>query len=179
MGVSRTVLNNTKKSAPSPHHFLLTMELNRMRLKSPMNLIRISLFDLANTIPHTGYTDFLRHLLCVHWESSFSSRNWKYRVVLNMIECLLNCYKRKIDFPFPALSLIINQFLFTGIFPDSLKTAEILPISKKGILLIVGTTGPYLFFQLYQRYLKMVLLFKYLNTLIRIICCKKSVSVSC
>ena len=42
----------------------------------------------------------------------------------------------------PALSLIINQSLFTGIFPDSLKIAKILPIFKKGDPSYIGNYRP-------------------------------------
>ena len=58
-----------------------------------------------------------------------------------MIEYLLNCYKKSIFFS-PALSLIIYQSLFTGIFPDSLKIAKILPIFEKGDLSYFGNYRP-------------------------------------
>ena len=42
----------------------------------------------------------------------------------------------------PALSLIINQSVFTVISPDSLKIAKILPIFKKGDPSYFGNYGP-------------------------------------
>ena len=52
------------------------------------------------------------------------------------------------------LTLIINQSLTTGIFPDQLKIAKVLPIHKKMKLQQWTTIDQYLYYQLYQKFLK-------------------------
>ena len=42
----------------------------------------------------------------------------------------------------PRLSLIINQSLSTGIFPDSLKTAKVIPIHRKDEKTIMSNYRP-------------------------------------
>ena len=42
----------------------------------------------------------------------------------------------------PSLTLIINQSLSTGIFPDSLKSAKVIPIYKKNEKIIMSNYRP-------------------------------------
>ena len=46
----------------------------------------------------------------------------------NISSCTLKLIANEVS---PSLTLIINQSLSTGIFPDSLKTAKVIPIHKK------------------------------------------------
>ena len=107
----KMVLNNTKKSAPSPLHstFSLTIKLNWVGLKSPTNLTSVSL-TLVLILPtkflirtRTIFVDICyvcignhRFLLTILPQVMYPTwyRNWKQRIVLDMIECLLNCYKK-------------------------------------------------------------------------------------
>ena len=105
----RMVLNNTKKNRH--HHrstFSLTIKLNRMGLISPTNLISISQ-TLVLILPtkfliraRTIFVDICyacivnhRFLLNILPQVMYPNRyrNWKQRIVQDMIECLINCYK--------------------------------------------------------------------------------------
>ena len=55
-----------------------------------------------------------------------------------------------------CLTLIINQAITTGIFPDQLKTAKVVPIFKKNVQTDVKNYQPILFYQQYLKYLKML-----------------------
>ena len=74
----RMVLNNTKKSTPSPLHFFVDNKIESDGLKIAKELNKLNKYftnigtALANKIPNTGENDFRRHLLCMHCESSFS-----------------------------------------------------------------------------------------------------------
>ena len=142
----RMVLNDTKKSAPSPLHFFVDnkIESDGLKIANEFNMYFTNIgTDLANKI-NTGENDFRRHLLRMHCESSFSFNYTTPGDVSKLISKLkpknsaghdrmstklLQKIRSSLS---PALSLIINQSLFTGIFPDSLKIAKILPIFKKG-----------------------------------------------
>ena len=52
------------------------------------------------------------------------------------------------------ISVIINQMFSTGIFPDKLKLAKVLPFYKKGKRHYLKTTGLSLFFPQYLNFLK-------------------------
>ena len=52
------------------------------------------------------------------------------------------------------LMLIIRQVLNTGIFPEKLKIAKVIPIFKKEMKNYLVTTDPYLFYQQFPRLLK-------------------------
>ena len=52
------------------------------------------------------------------------------------------------------ISLIVNQSLKTGIFPDKLKLAKITPIFKKGNKHICETIDPFQYYLLSQKFLK-------------------------
>ena len=49
------------------------------------------------------------------------------------------------------LTLIINQSLETGIFPDPIKTSKVTPLYKKEIRLIYTIIDPFLFCLLYLK----------------------------
>ena len=132
----RMVLNNTKKSAPSPLHFSVDNKIQSDGLKTAneFNEYFINIgTDLANKIPNTGENDFLRHLLRMHCESSFSFNYTTPGDASKLISKLktknsaghdrmstklLQKIRSSLS---PALSLIINQSLFTGIFPTLLR----------------------------------------------------------
>ena len=52
-----------------------------------------------------------------------------YHLVFFMMEKIVKLLKNEISKP---LTVIINQMLKTGIFPDSFKTSKIVPLFKKG-----------------------------------------------
>ena len=60
-----------------------------------------------------------------------------------------------------SLTLLINQVLTTGIFPDKLKIAKVIPVYKKGEKLFSVIIGLYHFYQLFQKYLKKIYLNNY------------------
>ena len=153
----RMVLNNTKKSAPSPLHFFVNnkIESDGLNIANEFNKYITNIgTDLANKIPNTDKNDFRRHLLRMHCESSFSFKYTTPGDVSKLISKLKtknsaghdrmsNKLLQKIRSSLsPALSLIINQSLFTGIFSDSLKIAKILPLFKKGDPSYFGNYGP-------------------------------------
>ena len=79
---------------------------------------------------------------------------------------LLKYVKLEISKP---LTLIINQMITTGIFPESLKIAKIIPIYKKGEPTDLSNYRPIFCFQQYQRYLNVLSISNYKSTLIVII----------
>ena len=159
-----------------------------MGLKSPTNLTSISLtlvlilptkflirartifveICYACIVNHRFLLTILPQVMYPNWY-----RNWKQRIVLDMIECLLNCYKKIISSLSPTLSLFTNQSLFTGICPDSLKIAKILPIFKKGDPSYLGNYRPLSLLPAISQVFEKVVSFNYMNTLTRIICCIK------
>ena len=74
----------------------------------------------------------------------------------------------------PAMSLIIKQSLFTGIFPDSLKIAKILPIFKKRDPSYFGNYRPISFLPAISKVFEKVVfiqIYEYFNS--NNICCIK------
>jgi hypothetical protein len=62
------------------------------------------------------------------------------------------------------LALLTNQVLPTGIFPDKLKIAKVIPVYKNESKRYLVIIDQYHFYQLFQKYWKMILL-KQLNCL--------------
>ena len=67
----------------------------------------------------------------------------------------LRIYKKKIE---PAitkpLTILTNQLLCTGMFPDKLKIAKVIPIHKKGDATVFNNYRPISLQPLFQRYWK-------------------------
>ena len=63
-----------------------------------------------------------------------------------------------------SLALLTNQVLTTGIFPVKLKIAKVIPVYKKENKRYLVIIDQYHFYQLFQKYWKMILL-KQLNCL--------------
>ena len=61
-----------------------------------------------------------------------------------------------------SITLIVNQMITTGIFPDSLKIAKIIPIFKKGDIEIIENYRQ--ISKIFQKYSKRFCLCKYTNT---------------
>ena len=57
--------------------------------------------------------------------------------------------------------ILINQVLTTGIFPDKLKIAKVIPVYEKGEKQFSVIIGLYHFYQLFQKYLKKIFLNNY------------------
>ena len=109
-----------------------------------------------------SYKDFLNK----HIETMFNFKEINEEDVLKIIQKL----KPKISFGHDGLStvllkfiandiisiltLIINQSLTTGIFPDKLKIAKIKPIYKKTILIYQTTIARYHCYLQYPKYSK-------------------------
>ena len=71
------------------------------------------------------------------------------------------------------LTLIINQSSMTGIFPDQLKIAKVLPVHKKDETTAMDVYRPIslgTYYQLYLKFLKRQLIFNYLIILLKINC---------
>ena len=52
------------------------------------------------------------------------------------------------------ITLIVNQMLTTGIFPDKLKIAKVIHYSKREINLYFRIAGPFLYYHQYPNFLK-------------------------
>ena len=80
--------------------------------------------------------------------------------------------KRLANYIVTPLTVMINQSLCTGIFPDKLKLAKVIPIYKRVTFLIIN--APYLSSQLSQRFSKKLCSFKIMTTLVLINFCFKT-----
>ena len=69
------------------------------------------------------------------------------------------------------LSIIINQSLCTGQFPDKLKVAKVLPLLKKKTINYSETIAQSPFFQHFQKYLKELLSINYITISLKITFC--------
>ena len=63
------------------------------------------------------------------------------------------------------LTLIINQMLNTGIFPDKLKIAKVIPIYKKETKQYSPTTFQFLCYHRFLRYLKKLFSYNHIHIL--------------
>ena len=54
----------------------------------------------------------------------------------------------------PLLALLVNQSFQSGIFPDKLKMAKVISVSKKEILSLLQITGQFLFYLFSARFLR-------------------------
>ncbi len=62
------------------------------------------------------------------------------------------------------ITIIINQMINTGIFPDKLKIAKIILFLKRMVKLNLLIIGQYLFYLQYPKYLKKIYLNSYINS---------------
>ena len=72
---------------------------------------------------------------------------------------IIKTIKNEISKP---LTLIINQMIASGIFPDDLKIAKIIPLYKKGDINSITNYHQFLFCQHYQIYLNASYSFSYI-----------------
>ncbi|MGB1899487.1 MAG: reverse transcriptase family protein, partial [Candidatus Kariarchaeum pelagius] len=109
--------------------------------------------NLAADINYTGNQNFTTYLnKTINAEFSFShvTPNQIEKVVNNLnnkhssgADGISTIILKKILKPIlPALTLIVNQTLSTGIFPDKLKVAKIIPLYKKGDKSIISNYRP-------------------------------------
>ena len=109
---------------------------------------------MAQQIPNTPGNNFRTHLLRVHCHSKFTFEQCTVESTIKVIHSLKSkssagldgisskLLKRVCSIIAPALNLVINQSLFTGIFPDILKIAKVIPLFKKGDARIFGNYRP-------------------------------------
>ena len=69
-----------------------------------------------------------------------------------------------------SLTLIINQTLSTGIFPDSLKVAKVIPLYKKGDKTLLDNYRPISYCLQFLKYLKGLFLIRSMTILHPAIC---------
>ena len=86
----------------------------------------------------------------------------KDQISTNLLKQIKHCIT-------PSLTLLINQMLNTGIFPDNFKIAKVIPLSKKVMTSLSVITAPYLFYLLFQKFLKKLYIIKFIVILIVII----------
>ena len=155
-GVIRDILNKTHSKKDYPEQFNLNgvHESNRIIIANNFNEYFTNIGEeLASKITDPvgkSHTDYL-HSPC---ESRLNFTTVNENVVAKIIESLktksscgddglstklLKEIKNEIC---SSITLIVNQMITTGIFPDSLKIAKIIPIFKKGDVEIIENYRP-------------------------------------
>ena len=155
-GVIRDILNKTHSKKDYPEQFNLNgvHESNRIIIANNFNEYFTNIGEeLASKITDPvgkSHTDYL-HSPC---ESRLNFTTVNENVVAKIIESLktksscgddglstklLKEIKNEIC---SSITLIVNQMITTGIFPDSLKIAQIIPIFKKGDIEIIENYRP-------------------------------------
>ena len=155
-GVIRDILNKTHSKKDYPEQFNLNgvHESNRIIIANNFNEYFTNIGEeLASKITDPvgkSHTDYL-HSPC---ESRLNFTTVNENVVAKIIESLktksscgddglstklLKEIKNEIC---SSITLIVNQMITTGIFPDSLKIAKIIPIFKKGDIEIIENYRP-------------------------------------
>ena len=81
------------------------------------------------------------------------------------IEIPIKYLKIAVDVISPILSIIYNQCIITGSFPDILKIGEVIPIHKAGPKDICSNYRPISLLSHLQKFLKVVYIFRYIITL--------------
>ena len=93
-------------------------------------------------------------------EIQINSDKWKYRDRKSVLKPLI----------IQPITLIINQMLTTGIFPDKLKIAKVKPIFKKVIYHLLVIIDLSLYCHQYLKYLKKLYMIKHTHIFNKIIC---------
>ena len=91
----------------------------------------------------------IKNLKC---KSSFGHDNISTKILLKLLPILCQ-----------PVTLIINQSLRTGKFPDRLKIAKVIPVYKKEDPNLIKNYCPIPFFLPFQKYLKKCSLNKYIH----------------
>ena len=147
---------SSKTENELPDHFIIENEKHTdpKRIANAFNNYYVNvgkdLADKITPIENTSFTNFLKKKSI----PEFSFQNVNEKIILqvinnlkpktsqgmdNMSNKLLKQIKDEIVKP---LTIIINQTLNTGIFPDKLKIAKVLPIHKKGDINLIDNYRP-------------------------------------
>jgi hypothetical protein len=141
----KEIINKTSKNREYPETFVIDNEnINDINIiVNKFNHFFINIGPtLANNIPNSNNKNFEKYLQNMP-DSQFSFQNVNETMVIKIIDKLkpkTSCGKDKISNKLlklikcniaPVLTLIINQSINTGKFPDHLKIAKVLPVHKK------------------------------------------------
>ena len=130
----KTILNKAKIKSDFPKFLLINgkQETDIRHMASHFNSYFINVgseaLDSTATLNKPPFASYLGPRC--HLAFSFSYTNSEK--ILKIIEKLKPKTSSGPNILAPTLSVIINQSLYTGIFPDKLKVAKVLPLLKKG-----------------------------------------------
>ena len=145
-GMIKDILNKNKQKDELPIEFSINgvLESNTVKIADEFNKYFVNIGpSLASKIVQPERNTFKDYLTCPFSEEfQFQLINSNtVRKTINSLKTKSTCgfdrmsnklLKNLIDELVEPLTLIINQVFMTGIFPDQLKIAKVLPIYKKG-----------------------------------------------
>ena len=153
----KNILNRSKPKSKFPEYFIIngTLEKQPSIIANEFNKYFTSIGpELAERIPNPPGNNFKTHLLQVHCSSKFHFELCTVESTIKIINSLkpkssagpdgisTKLLKRICSIIAPSLTLVINQSLFTGVFPDLFKIAKVIPLFKKGDARIFGNYRP-------------------------------------
>ena len=153
----KNILNKSKPKSKFPQYFTIngSSVSNPSVIANEFNKYFTSIGpELADKIPTPPGNNFRKHLMKIHCHSKFTFQQCTLESTIKVIHSLKSkssagldgisskLLKRVCSIIAPALNLVINQSLFTGIFPDILKIAKVLPLFKKGDDTVFGNYRP-------------------------------------
>ena len=155
-GTIKQILNRTRSTQNISDVFLIdnVMTTDRTTIANKFNTyfagIGVELSANVNNTHNAHFTDYLLNPSMYHFTFELITEETTMEILNNLKpkpSCgydgistkLLKTCKLEICKP---LTLIINQSLSTGIFPDSLKVAKVIPLYKKGDKAILGNYRP-------------------------------------
>ena len=165
-GTIKDILNKKNNTSASPDSLNINGDLIKDKKKLAdhfnnyfANIVHILSQQIsANYNSNVPYSDFLDNSTNSRFKFSLVSESVIDKIINDtsakngsgpdgINTKLLKLVKHDLISP---LASIVNQTLSTGIFPDRLKIAKVIPIYKKGDSLL----AEYLFFLVYRKYLK-------------------------
>ena len=146
--------NGNKKSFPTLININNTEITNKLDIANKFNAFFTNIgINLANNITYTGQKNF-EHYLKKTQNYRFELSNTDEQTILKTIETLptknssgfdgisSKLFKKLAPTIIKPLTLLLTQVFNTGIFPDKLKVAKVIPVFKKGNPTIINNYRP-------------------------------------